>query len=180
MLFEYINTMKGVIKVIIYKLLYVKRISFSGIPKICNNFKIAIKKGSKIEIGKSFRARYNLTMRAYDNGKIKIGDDCFFNDGCSINCQEKIEIGNNVFCGQNVMLFDHDHDYKNDMNRFVTKPITIGNNVWIGADCIILKGVTIGDNVVIASGTVVKNDILSNSLLYQQKHDTLKEIERKD
>lgn len=174
MLFEYINTIKGIIKIIIYKLLYINRISFSGIPKICNGFKIAIKKGSKIEIGKSFRARYNLSMRAYDNGKIKIGDNCFFNDGCSINCQEKIEFGNNVFCGQNVMFFDHDHDYQNDMNKFVTKPITIGNNVWIGANCTILKGVTIGDNVVIAAGSIVRENIKNDMLLYQKRDTTTK------
>lgn len=74
------------------------------------------------------------------------------------------------------MLFDHDHDYKNDMNKFVKKEITIGNNVWIGANCIILKGVTIGDNVVIAAGTIVKENIKSNSLIYENRTLKIKDI----
>ena len=44
------------------------------------------------------------------------------------------------------------------------KPITIGNNVWIGANCAILPGVTIGDNVTIGAGSVVNRDIPSNTV----------------
>lgn len=175
MFFEYLNTIKGIIGLFIYKLLYFKRIEFKGIPKICNTNRIAIKRGSKVILNKGFRARYNLSIRAYNKGKIEIGENCFFNDGCSINCQESIKIGNNVICGQNVMLFDHDHDYKKDMNKFVTKPIIIGNNVWIGANCIILKGVTIGDNVVIAAGSIVKENIESKTLFYQKRESINKE-----
>ena len=118
----------------------------------------------------------NISFRIYNCGKVTIGNNCFFNDGCSINCQDKITIGDKVIFGQNVMLFDHDHDYKNDMNKFVKKEITIGNNVWIGANCIILKGVTIGDNVVIAAGTIVKENIKSNSLIYENRTLKIKDI----
>lgn len=166
MIFEYISLIFGIIKTYIYKILNPTKIHFKGIPKINSSFKIAIKKNSKLYLGKKFRSRYNVSFRIYNKGKVTIGNNCFFNDGCSINCQDEIIIGNNVICGQNVMLFDHDHDYKNNINNFVTKKITIGNNVWIGANSIILKGVTIGDNVVIAANTVVKENIESNVLVY--------------
>lgn len=169
MLFEYISLLLGLVKVILYKLIYFKRVSFSSIPKMNNNFKIAIKKNSKLIIGKSFRCRNNVSFRIYNEGIVKIGDNCFFNDGCSINSQQKITIGNNLICGQNVMFFDHDHDYKNDISQFVRDEIVIGNNVWIGANVIILKGVTIGDNSVIAAGSVVNKDIAKNQLFYQSK-----------
>ncbi len=169
MLFEYLSLTFGIFKIILYKIIYPKRIFYKTIPKINSSLKIAIKKGSKLRIGKSFRSRNNVSIRIYDKGLVKIGDNCFFNDGCSINCQEKIEIGNNVICGQNVMFFDHDHDYKNNINNFITKKITIGNNVWIGANCIILKGVKIGDNVVIAAGSIISKDISSNMLLLSKK-----------
>lgn len=176
MLYEYISLFWGIIKIMIFKIIYFKRLKIYKIPKMNNNFKIAIKKNSILKIGKNFRSRYNISFRIYNCGKVTIGNNCFFNDGCSINCQDKITIGDKVIFGQNVMLFDHDHDYKNDMNKFVKKEITIGNNVWIGANCIILKGVTIGDNVVIAAGTIVKENIKSNSLIYENRTLKIKDI----
>ena len=133
-----------------------------------SSFKIAIKRGSKLLLKRKFRSRNNVSFRIYNKGIVSIGENCFFNDGCSINCQNKIKIGDNVIFGQNVLIFDHDHDYKNDINKFITKEVKIGNNVWIGANVIVLKGTTIGDNVVIAAGTIVKEDIPSNKMIFNK------------
>ena len=176
MLFEYISLLFGILKLLTYKIIYFNRIFFKSIPKMNGNFKIAIKKKSKLKIGKGLRIRNNVTFRIYDSGLVKIGDNCFFNDNCSLNCQEEIVFGDNVICVQNVMFFDHDHDYKNDMNKFIKKKITIGNNVWIGANCIILKGVTIGDNVVIAAGSIIKNDVPSSTMFYQRRIEEKKDL----
>lgn len=178
MLFEYISMLLGVVKIVLYKILYFKRISYQNIPKMNHNFKIAIKKGSKLVIGKCLRTRNNVSFRIYDEGCVTIGNHCFFNDGCSINSQKSITIGDNVIVGQNVMIFDHDHDYKNDINKFVKKDVTIGNNVWIGANVTILKGITIGDNVVIGAGTTIKDDIEENTLIHQQIIIANKKIEK--
>ena len=74
------------------------------------------------------------------------------------------------------MIFDHDHDYKNDMNNFITDKVKIGNNVWIGANTIILRGVKIGNNVVIVAGTIVRKDVEDDTLLYQDRRDFVREI----
>lgn len=50
----------------------------------------------------------------------------------------------------------------------MTKPIVIGNNVWIGSGVIILKGVTIGDNAVITGGTIVRKDIPARVVSYDK------------
>lgn len=176
MLFEMFSLLGGIIKILIYKLIYFNRISFKSLPKMNNSFKIAIKRKSKLIIGKGFRTRNNVSFRIYNKGKVIIGDNCFCNDGCSFNCQEKIEIGNNVIMGQNVMIFDQDHDYKNDINNFVTKSVTIGNNVWIGANVIILKGSKIGNNVVIGAGTIIKGEIEDNKIVYSKKENIEKEL----
>lgn len=178
MIYEYLSLILGILKILLYKLLYISRIYFNKIPKINANFKIAIKRGSKLLVGDNFRARNNVSFRIYNSGKIKIGNNCFFNDNCSINCQKSIIIGNNVIFGQNVMLFDHDHDYKNNINDFICSDIVIGNNVWIGANCIILKGVVIGDNAVIAAGTVVRDNIKSRNLYFQKKHNISKSVDQ--
>lgn len=168
MIFEYINILIGVIKICLYKMLNFNRIKLKGIPKMNSSFKIAIQNKSILKIGTKFRSRNNVSFRIYNKGIVDIGDNCFFNDGCSINCQKKIKIGNNVIFGQNVLIFDHDHDYKNDINKFITKEVKIGNNVWIGANVIVLKGTTIGDNVVVAAGTIVKEDIPSNKMVFNK------------
>lgn len=178
MLFDYISTVCGIIKICIFRLFNCNRIYWETIPKMNNSFKIAIKKGATLKLGKGLRSRNNVSFRIYDTGKVSIGDNCFFNDGCSINCQKEIFIGNNVIFGQNTMVFDHDHDYKHDMNKFIKDEIIIGNNVWIGANVLILKGVTIGDNCVIAAGTIVKENIESNSMLYQERKSIIKKVQK--
>ena len=179
MIFEYIGLIFGILKILIYKVIYISRIKLKAIPKMNYNFKLAIKKKSKLIIGMNFRTRNNVSFRVYDGGTLNIGDNDFFNDNCSINCQKNIEIGNNVIFGQNVMLFDHDHDYRNDINKYVRDDVKIGNNVWIGANCIILKGVTIGNNVVIGAGTIVKENIDDSVIVYQKRETTVKSVKRK-
>ena len=175
MIYEYVSLMFGILKLFLFKLLNFNRVKFIYVPKMNASFRIAIKKYSKIIFGKNFRARNNVSFRIYNKGIVKIGNDCFMNDGCSINCQKSIEIGNNVIFGQNVMLFDHDHDYKNNMNEFIRKNIKIGNNVWIGANSVILKGVTIGNDVVIGANTLINKDVPDNQIIYQEKTIKTKE-----
>lgn len=82
----------------------------------------------------------------------------------------EIEIGNKP----NVMIYDHYYDYTKPLkqNFYISDPIVIGNNVWIGSNSIILKGSTIGDNVVIGAGSVVK-DYIPNNTVYVQKRELL-------
>lgn len=174
MIFEYNSIFIGILKVIIYKITNYNKVFFKSIPKMNCTFNIAMKKNTKLIIGKKFRSRNNISFRIYNNGIVKIGDNCFFNDNCSINCRKSIKIGKNVKLGQSVMIFDHDHDYKNDINNFICEDVIIGDNVWIGANCIILKGVKIGNNVVIAANTLVNKNIADNQMIYQKKYNIIK------
>ena len=96
-------------------------------------------------------------------GSITFGD----NSGCSaavISSRSRIDIGNNVNIGANVRIFDHDfhaldffarRDAGADRASCRTAPVVIGNDVFIGTNAIILKGVTVGDRSVIGAGAVV-------------------------
>ncbi|MCF0241321.1 MAG: acyltransferase [Treponema sp.] len=140
------------------------------------SFHIGIKPKSNVTIGKGFRSRNNISIRAYNGGKITLGDNCFFNDNCSLNAQKNITVGNHVILGQNVNIFDHDHDYKSENleENFIIDDVVIGNNVWIGANSVILRGSRIGDNVVVAAGTVVKGVIEADSLVYDKREKIIK------
>lgn len=129
-----------------------------------------IKYGKNIQIGKHVTFRKNFYINMTKNARLIIGDNVFFNSFCSINCHDQIIIGNNTQFGQNVYLFDHDHDYGFDLSKkfFKTEKINIGSNCWIGANTIILKGSNIGNNTIIGCSSVIKEKI-DNDVVYIQK-----------
>lgn len=171
-----LRTIIGTIKLCIMKILFFRRINLKGIVKIKTNFKIMIDCKSKAIFGKNISIRDNFSLKAVRNAKIIIGDNTFFNEGCTIQSLYRITIGSNVSVGPNVLILDHDHDYKGDFKNYVKKEVIIGNNVWIGAGCIILKGVNIGENCVIAAGSLVTKDVPKDTLFYNKRENILTKI----
>ncbi len=99
----------------------------------------------------------------------QIGNDCYFNHHLSIGDGGKVKIGDNVIVGPYVGIYTAQHPLDSQERRAgwqTVQNITIGNNVWIGANVTILSGVTIGDNVVIGAGSVITKNIPSNTLAY--------------
>ena len=99
---------------------------------------------------------------------IKLGRNVFVNFNCSILDVMEVKIGNNAFIGPNVQIYTATHpleaEARNSMLEFA-KPITIGNDVWIGGGAIICPGATIGNGVVIAAGSVVTKNVVDNVLI---------------
>ena len=93
----------------------------------------------------------------------KIGKQVFINSCCHFQDNGGIEIGDRTMIGPNVTIvtINHDINPKTRINA-MPKPIKIGKNVWIGADCTILPGITIGDNSIIGAGSVVTKDVPYN------------------
>ena len=118
----------------------------------------------------SIRSGSLLASRSLAN--IDIGGNIFINRNCYIVAYDSICFGQGVTIGPSTCIVDHDHD-KNVRGKMSTSPIVIGNNVWIGANCVILKGVQIGDNATIASGSVVFKDVPANSTFIQKRVDTI-------
>jgi acetyltransferase-like isoleucine patch superfamily enzyme len=95
---------------------------------------------------------------------IIIGDNVGLS-GCTITARNRIEIGSDVLIGSGVVVTDNDaHPIKPENRRFSNNiksaPVLIGDNVFIGARSLILKGVSIGDNSAIAAGSIVVKDVL--------------------
>lgn len=148
-------------------------------PIIDIKTKIRCKKG-KISIGNnvSLRSRkkgyhagmpFSTTLFVdRENAKIEIGDNCRIN-GAYIHAQKQITIGDNCVIAAGVNIIDSNGHVLHSNNRTVgrdePKEIFIGNNVWIGLNCIILKGTKIGNNSVVAAGSIVKGDFPENSLI---------------
>ena len=144
-----------------------KGCTFYGKPKFK---KLAL--SSKFTIGKDvcFRSRATSNLIGInrpcilsvntDNAILEIGDGCGFS-GTVIGCFEKITIGNNVRCGANTLITDSDW-HPEDPRGGTCSPINIADNVWLGVNVIVLKGVSIGRNTVIGAGSVVSKDIPEN------------------
>lgn len=119
-------------------------------------------------IGKKIDASFRLFPPfTTDFGKnITIGKDVFINSGCHFQDQGGIVIGDGAFIGHNVVLatINHDLDPKNNRKNHYA-PITIGKNVWIGANATVLPGVSIGDWTVIGAGAVVTKDVPAKSVV---------------
>ena len=93
-----------------------------------------------------------------------------------------IEIGNNVTLAPRVHILCHDASTKHYLGYTKIGKVTIGNNVFIGMNSVILKGVSIGDNVIIGAGSIITKDIESNSVVAGNPAKvicTLKEYEMK-
>lgn len=86
------------------------------------------------------------------------------NNNCHLLCYSSIKIGHGVAIGEGVKIWDSDGHSILNADHKMTQPITIGNNVWIGINSTILKGVTIGDGAVIAAGSVVTKDVPPGAL----------------
>lgn len=136
---------------------------------------IVVSKNATFSVGKRFSARRNVEINVRGSAKLEICDNVFINSGCVLTAREHISIGNGTILGPGVMIFDNDHkviDGKIADNAFDTAPIIIGNNVWIGAGAIILKGSVIGNNCIIAAGSVVKGEIMDNTIMVQKRNST--------
>lgn len=103
--------------------------------------------------------RHCIIQTGKIGAKIKIGNLCGFS-GVSIVADCCVEIGNNVMVGANTLIGDRD-DHPERLHTSPSKTY-IGDNVFIGMHCIIMKGVSIGKNSIIGAGSIVTKDIPEN------------------
>lgn len=114
---------------------------------------------------------------------ITVGDNFYSNHNMIIQDGARVTFGDNVFIGPNCCFTTAEHAVDPEMRKRgieIAKPITIGNNVWIGAGSTILAGAEIGDNTVIGAGSVVTKSIPSNVIAVGVPCKVLREITEKD
>jgi acetyltransferase-like isoleucine patch superfamily enzyme len=118
-------------------------------------------------VGKQVDKTFRLMLPFYtDYGfNIEIGKNVFVNHACTFMSIGGIIIENNVIIGPNVSIITADHSTNpEERDSIIASPIRIRENVWIGANATILKGVTIGVNSIVAAGSVVTKDIPDNCI----------------
>lgn len=95
---------------------------------------------------------------------VSLGDNVYIGKNCSLYAYDTITIGRNVLIARETIFLTRNHKFQ-DVNLsireqgFTNMPISIEEDVWVGARCTILPGVTIGRGSVVAAGTVVNKDV---------------------
>lgn len=132
-----------------------------GLHSNMGRFSSIIKSKNAIFIHKNVQMREMCKFVVRNDGKLSIDNNVFFNRNVFITCRNKISIGANTIIGPNVVIVDHNHDYKsNDMpNSFVDGVVFIGKDVWIGANSTILPGAYIEDGAIIGANSVVSKKV---------------------
>lgn len=145
-----------------------------------NNFFFQSTKNA-VTVSKNTIIGKNTRISAGGNGKVYIGESVLIDDCNFIMAHEKIVIGKNTKIAAFCFITDFNHKYT-DIKKTVkeqgyeTKPVVIGENVWVGTHVIILPGVTIGDRAVIGAGSVVTKDVPANSVAVGNPAKVIKHI----
>jgi acetyltransferase-like isoleucine patch superfamily enzyme len=146
-----------------------------------NPQKIIIGEGSSID---------GILLVWKNKGEIIIGKNTYIGLGSRVWSAKKISIGNNVQVAHNVNIFDNNihsidpkirnkeflQHYENNDSELKEQEIVIKDNVWLGANVIVLKGVTIGENSIVGAGSVITKNIPVNCIVAGNPARVIREL----
>lgn len=130
----------------------------------------------RFRYGRGFTCGYSCRFDLAGKGTpLVVGENCKLNDRVHISAHESVVIGDNVLMASNIFISDNSHgsygvdgsrpDIRPDDRKVVTKPVRVGNNVWIGEGAAILPGVTVGSGVIIGTNSVVTHNVPDNTIV---------------
>lgn len=125
---------------------------------------LCIREGGKLIVNDVLDVYSGFFWSINENATLEI-DSLYINFNSNISCYESIKIGKNVYIGEGATIRDSDNHLVVYDGYVMTKPIVICDNVWIGLNATILKGVTIGEGAVVAAGAVVTKDVPPNTMV---------------
>jgi acetyltransferase-like isoleucine patch superfamily enzyme len=138
------------------------RVRLRGRPAVTARGNLVI--GDRVQLVSTV-ARLELVAEA--GATLEIGERSLINFGCSIVALQRVTIGARSLIGPHCMIMDtgfHDVDPERRLQPPIAQPITIGENVWLGARVIVMPGVNIGEDSVVGIGSVVTHDVPPRSV----------------
>lgn len=142
---------------------YGRKIRMNGIAFIGRKVKIEIGPLAHLHLGRWSWIGNGTKIRVH-GGEVRIGSKSVLGEEITFSAYEHISIGRECVIADRVMFIDFDHIIE-DVEQAIRKqgvysrPVRVGNNVWIGYGASILRGVTVGDGAVIGTNAVVTKDV---------------------
>jgi acetyltransferase-like isoleucine patch superfamily enzyme len=146
-----------------------QRLRIERIPYIRGRGRVVL--GNNVYISGKIGIGFNSSLGL--NPELSIGDHTFIGHQCSFNLAKGIQIGNHCLLAGGTKFYDNDGHPLDTVQRRQALPvrtedvlpIVVGDDVWIGADCKILKGVRIGDGAIVGAGSVVTQDVPAGTIV---------------
>lgn len=129
-----------------------------------NRTSLVSKIGSSLVVNGEFEVYDGSIITVEEGATLQLGSG-YLNSNSRIYCFKEITIGEGVAISEEVVIRDSDNHSILADDYEMSKPISIGNHVWIGFRAAILKGVTIGDGSIVAAGAIVTKDVPPNCLV---------------
>lgn len=127
---------------------------------------VRLKDGAVWNCKNGCRLVYNSVLEVHENALLDTGF-FYMNSYSVIVCTKHITIGEDVWMGRNIIIYDSDyHQIRNSSGQMTnhSKPVVLGNHVWLTNQVMVMKGVHIGEGAVITPFSVIKKDIPANCL----------------
>lgn len=128
--------------------------------------RILVDKNAKLFVNGNFSFGYGCDIEVFEGAQLIINGGGASNLNTTLICGEKIVIGNNVKIGRDVTIRDNHGDHYISLQGYKnSRPVIIGNHVWLGSNCNIMPGVKIGDGAIVAAGSLVLNNVPARSIV---------------
>jgi acetyltransferase-like isoleucine patch superfamily enzyme len=144
-----------------------RRVRFGERCDLRRRLLIRLGPNARVSFGDQCILDRDLTVEC--EGTLSVGDRTSFGHHCTIGVKGSVRIGSDCLIAELVSIRDSDHVFADRSRPYrlqghATSPIEIGNNVWIGSQVVVTRGVCIGDNSVVGAGSVVTASIPPNCL----------------
>jgi acetyltransferase-like isoleucine patch superfamily enzyme len=163
---RYLTRFFGFFRKIFLQLMGMKIGKGTTLPQMCVSWPHQVVIGKNCLLEDSIHFKYD---GIWSKGpSIIIEDNVFIGFGCEFNIREELIIGNHCQIASGCKFIDHDHGIKAGQliapQDGPVAPIRLGEDVWLGCNVVVLKGVVIGDGAVVGAGSIVTKSILPNEI----------------
>lgn len=144
--------------------------AFAPDARVEPGFLWRVGEGARVHVGAGSRLRMNGEIKADRGATVSIGERVHIGPWCTFSALDSVIVGDDCLIAERVSIRDHDHAIDDPTQPYhaqgyVTRPVVIGRNVWLGGGVTIVKGVTLGDNCVVGANAVVTKSFPPNALI---------------
>ncbi|MDD3333916.1 MAG: acyltransferase [Eubacteriales bacterium] len=154
-----------------------RQVDFSPVQDIAPSAKIIVEKGGRLSLGQKVHLMPRSVLHVLPGGHLTLDEHCYIGIGSMIVCKETVRIENGVSLGPNVLIYDHDHQVEPGKGflpvDFVSKPVSVGERSWIGANTVLLKGTSIGQRCVVGAGSVLHGEYPPDLKIIQKRQTSV-------